>query len=63
MRKVYLDHAATTFVKPEVLEEMLPYLSQFYGNASSVYDLGRTSKKAIESGKLSKLKLSSKNRI
>lgn len=51
MRKVYLDHAATTFVKPEVLEEMLPYFSNFYGNASSVYDLGRTSKKAIESSR------------
>ncbi len=51
MKKVYLDHAATTFVKPEVLEEMLPYFSKFYGNASSVYDLGRVSKKAIESSR------------
>jgi len=51
MRKVYLDHAATTPVKPEVLEAMLPYFSEFYGNAASVYELGRQSKKAIEAAR------------
>lgn len=51
MRKVYLDHAATTYVKAEVLEAMLPYLTDFYGNAASVYDLGRESKKAIEAAR------------
>lgn len=45
---IYLDHAATTPVKPEVLETMLPYFTQNYGNASSIYTLGRESKKAIE---------------
>lgn len=44
----YFDHAATTKVKKEVLEEMLPYLSEKYGNASSLYGIGRISKKAIE---------------
>ncbi|ABN51955.1 MAG TPA: cysteine desulfurase NifS [Hungateiclostridium thermocellum] len=47
-RFVYLDHAATTPVKPEVLEAMLPYFSNKFGNASSIYSIGRESKKAIE---------------
>ncbi|NLD50097.1 MAG: aminotransferase class V-fold PLP-dependent enzyme, partial [Clostridiaceae bacterium] len=45
---IYFDHAATTPVKPEVLETMLPYFSSKYGNASSIYSIGRESKKAIE---------------
>ena len=48
MRIRYFDHAATTNVKEEVVKEMLPYFSIEYGNASSLYSLGRTSKKAIE---------------
>lgn len=51
MHQVYLDHAATTPVKDEVLKAMLPYLSEFYGNASSVYSLARSSKQAIESAR------------
>lgn len=47
-RFIYLDHAATTAVKQEVLEAMLPYFTQKFGNASSIYSLGRESKKAIE---------------
>lgn len=47
-RFIYLDHAATTPVKPEVLEAMLPYFTRKFGNASSIYTLGRESKKAIE---------------
>ncbi|HHV28892.1 cysteine desulfurase NifS [Acetivibrio mesophilus] len=45
---IYLDHAATTPVNPQVLEAMLPYFSDKFGNASSIYSIGRESKKAIE---------------
>lgn len=48
MKIRYFDHAATTAVKEEVLKEMLPYFSILYGNASSIYSIGRESKKAIE---------------
>ena len=48
MKIRYFDHAATTPVKKEVLEEMLPYLKEKYGNASSLYTLGRESKRGIE---------------
>ncbi|OPX43468.1 cysteine desulfurase IscS [Ruminiclostridium hungatei] len=47
-RIIYLDHAATTYVKPEVFEAMKPYFTEHFGNASSIYSLGRESKKAIE---------------
>ena len=49
MEKIrYFDHAATTATKEEVLKEMLPYFSLNYGNASSMYSIGRKSRKAIE---------------
>jgi len=47
-RMIYLDHAATTPVRTEVVEAMLPYFTQKYGNPSSIYSVGRESKKAIE---------------
>ena len=47
-RIIYLDHAATTYVKPEVFEAMKPYFSEHFGNASSIYSIGRDSKKAVE---------------
>lgn len=48
MEKIYYaDHSATTFVKDEVLQEMLPYFTQNFGNASSMYKIGRISKEAI----------------
>jgi cysteine desulfurase len=47
-KKIYMDYAATTYTKPEVLNEMLPYFSEFYGNPSSIYSLSRDTKKAID---------------
>ena len=46
--KVYLDYAATTPVKKEVLEEMLPYFHEHFGNPSSIHSYGRESKKVID---------------
>ena len=46
-RKIYLDHAATTYVRKEVLDEMLPYFSEFYGNPSSMHAFGRETRNAI----------------
>ena len=48
MEIIYLDNAATTKIKTEVLNEMMPYLTTGYGNASSLYSIGRNSKMAIE---------------
>ena len=47
MKTRYFDHAATTAVAEEVKKEMLPYFCENYGNASSLYDLGKKSKEAI----------------
>ncbi len=44
---IYADHSATTFIKKDVLDEMMPYLIENYGNASSTYSLGIKSKMAI----------------
>ena len=44
----YFDHAATTSVNEDVLKEMIPYFKMNFGNASSMYSIGRKSKKAIE---------------
>ena len=48
MKIIYFDHAATTAVKEEVVKEMIPYFNIQYGNASSIYSIGRASKRAIE---------------
>ena len=47
MKQVYLDYSATTPVKEEVLNEMIPYFTQNYGNPSSLYTIGQESKNAI----------------
>lgn len=47
MRKVYLDYSATTPVKKEVLDAMLPYFTELFGNASSVHQFGRATKSAV----------------
>jgi cysteine desulfurase len=48
MRKVYLDHAATTPVHPKVVEAMLPYFTAKFGNPSNLHDMGREAKNAVE---------------
>ncbi|OHW63013.1 cysteine desulfurase IscS [Andreesenia angusta] len=48
MKQVYMDNAATTKMKKEVLDEMMPYFTEQYGNPSSIYRVGRESKKAVE---------------
>lgn len=48
MKIVYLDNAATTKLDNNVFNEMIPYLTENYGNSSSIYKLGKQSKKAIE---------------
>lgn len=45
---MYFDNAATTKLDDEVLKEMMPYLTNMYGNASAIYELGRESRKAME---------------
>ncbi len=48
MSEIYMDHAATTPVRPEVVEAMLPYFSSEFGNASSVYGWGRRAHQALD---------------
>ncbi|MBQ4551569.1 MAG: cysteine desulfurase NifS [Clostridia bacterium] len=48
MKRIYLDNAATTAVHPQVIEKMLPYFTDCYGNASSVHFVGRDARKALE---------------
>ncbi|WKV08942.1 cysteine desulfurase NifS [Thermoanaerobacterium sp. CMT5567-10] len=48
MNRIYLDNAATTPLKPEVLDSMMPFLDNRFGNPSSLYSYGQEAKKAIE---------------
>lgn len=48
MNTIYFDNSATTRIKTEVLYEMMPFLTTEYGNASSLYSIGRNAKKTIE---------------
>jgi len=50
-KSIYMDHAATTYTKKEVMEEMLPYFTTYFGNPSSIYTLARETKKAIDIGR------------
>lgn len=47
-KNIYLDHAATTPVRKEVLDAMLPYFSEKFGNPSTIYSYGRDTKSAVE---------------
>lgn len=51
MKEIYFDNSATTAIKSEVLNEMIPFLTTQYGNPSSLYSIGRKSKKAIENAR------------
>ena len=51
MRKVYLDHNATTPVHPQVIEVMLPFMNERFGNPSSVHSLGQDTREAMEKGR------------
>lgn len=51
MREIYLDHAATTYLTPEVLKAMLPYFTEIYGNAESVHSQGKKAKVAIDTAR------------
>jgi cysteine desulfurase len=48
MKNVYLDHAATSPVHPEVIEEMIPYLTEHFGNPSSIHQYGRRARKVLD---------------
>ncbi len=53
MSRIYFDNAATTSLDPEVLQAMMPYLTEKFGNPSSVYSYGRETKMAIENARKS----------
>lgn len=50
-RFIYLDNAATTSVAPEVLDKMIPWFTENYGNPSSIYSIGRDAKKVVENAR------------
>lgn len=51
-KRIYLDHSATTATKQEVLEEMLPVFTDYFGNPSSVYSYGREAKKLVDQARM-----------
>lgn len=61
MNRIYFDNAATTSLDPEVLEAMMPYLTEKFGNPSSVYSYGRETKMAVESARKSVAKILNAN--
>lgn len=50
-KKVYMDYSATTYTKPEVLEEMLPYFTEHFGNPSSMYSMSDAPRKAVNTAR------------
>ena len=57
VRRVYMDHAATTPVDPQVVQAMLPYFTQYYGNASSLHSFGSEAYNALETARSSVARL------
>jgi cysteine desulfurase len=47
-RQIYLDHAATTYTDPRVVEAMLPYFTEMWGNPSSAYSIARSARRAVD---------------
>ena len=64
-KEVYMDYAATTYTKPEVLEEMIPYFTENFGNPSSLYSMSDIPRKAVDEarGKVAKAIDAEKNEI
>ena len=50
-KRIYFDNAATTALDPQVLETMMPYLTEKFGNPSSIYSYGRETRMAIETAR------------
>ncbi|HCX70825.1 MAG TPA: cysteine desulfurase NifS [Firmicutes bacterium] len=50
-KRIYMDHAATTPLHPEVLAAMMPYLTELYGNPSSIHSFGRETRQAIDTAR------------
>ncbi|MBL0144748.1 MAG: cysteine desulfurase [Chitinophagaceae bacterium] len=57
MQRIYFDNAATTALSPQVLETMMPYLTEKFGNPSSIYSYGRETRMAIEQARKSVAKI------
>lgn len=57
MQRIYFDNAATTALDPIVLDAMMPYLTEKFGNPSSIYSYGRETKMAIETARKSVAKI------
>ncbi|MBQ8953709.1 MAG: cysteine desulfurase NifS [Clostridia bacterium] len=51
MKRIYMDNAATTRITPPVLEAMMPYLTDIYGNPSSIHAFGREARRALETAR------------
>ncbi len=48
MERIYFDHAATSPVHPQVVEAMIPYMTTYFGNPSSIHSFGRESRRALD---------------
>ncbi|UAY50879.1 cysteine desulfurase family protein [Ferruginibacter albus] len=57
MQRIYFDNAATTSLDPQVLEAMMPYLTEKFGNPSSIYSYGRETRMAVENARKSVAKI------